>query len=430
MKNTKFEYAETITLPPMFSDADIKSVTHSGDDMKPLIICYSDQCSNTPGTSLHRYVERNLNAEIAAVSTWTDLVLAITRNPVSIIFHNKMVDPDEGSSLLIEKIKRICMRLPHQINIGVYIDYDNSPEFINELRTAGVVGIVPNPEHFGIDSSVEGLRNIMNGKSHWPSDIITCLSHPKPKKTKNIAKTFESPAPIEVKDAERVTETEQNNSAATFPNVVYFKFNHYNSPKCTKELTTRLKCTWTMPNTWQQLTHEIESGERIIATHIDMIEQAGTSVTEYIEMIQLMGRFMPKCNELKIGVVITKTTNLKIIQELKQTATTGILLDINEFSFDEVSTALTALISGKHHWPEHIIKSLPGNKPGVTRGNGVSLTERQAQIANLICKRGLSNKKVASMLTITESTVKAHVSAILKAYGVRNRTQLVLSVNK
>jgi DNA-binding NarL/FixJ family response regulator len=55
-----------------------------------------------------------------------------------------------------------------------------------------------------------------------------------------------------------------------------------------------------------------------------------------------------------------------------------------------------------------------------------SLTPRQMQVLLLVCNRGLPNKKIASSLGISESTVKIHVSAILKAYGVVNRTQLAL----
>lgn len=57
----------------------------------------------------------------------------------------------------------------------------------------------------------------------------------------------------------------------------------------------------------------------------------------------------------------------------------------------------------------------------------IGLTERQTQVARLVCHRGLSNKAVANILNISESTVKIHVSAILKKYGVKNRTQLVLA---
>jgi DNA-binding NarL/FixJ family response regulator len=57
------------------------------------------------------------------------------------------------------------------------------------------------------------------------------------------------------------------------------------------------------------------------------------------------------------------------------------------------------------------------------------LTPRQSQVLKLICHRGLSNKAIGNILKITESTVKIHTSAILKRYGVKNRTQLVLAYN-
>jgi DNA-binding NarL/FixJ family response regulator len=57
----------------------------------------------------------------------------------------------------------------------------------------------------------------------------------------------------------------------------------------------------------------------------------------------------------------------------------------------------------------------------------VKLTPRQNQVLKLICHRGLSNKAIGNILKISESTVKIHTSAILKRYGVKNRTQLVLA---
>ncbi len=59
----------------------------------------------------------------------------------------------------------------------------------------------------------------------------------------------------------------------------------------------------------------------------------------------------------------------------------------------------------------------------------MKLTPRQSQVLKLICHRGLSNKAIGNILKISESTVKIHTSAILKRYGVKNRTQLVLAYN-
>jgi DNA-binding NarL/FixJ family response regulator len=55
-----------------------------------------------------------------------------------------------------------------------------------------------------------------------------------------------------------------------------------------------------------------------------------------------------------------------------------------------------------------------------------NLTRRQAEVLSLMM-RGGSNKEICRALGLSESTVKIHVSAILKALGVRNRTEAVLT---
>ncbi len=50
------------------------------------------------------------------------------------------------------------------------------------------------------------------------------------------------------------------------------------------------------------------------------------------------------------------------------------------------------------------------------------LTRRQLEIAALL-REGASNRDIADRLSLTEGTVKLHVSAILKRLGVRNRTE-------
>ncbi|MGH1575849.1 response regulator [Planktotalea sp.] len=56
-----------------------------------------------------------------------------------------------------------------------------------------------------------------------------------------------------------------------------------------------------------------------------------------------------------------------------------------------------------------------------------SLTNQQARILDLICE-GKLNKQIAFDLTIAETTVKAHVTAIMRKLGVQSRTQAVLAV--
>jgi len=53
------------------------------------------------------------------------------------------------------------------------------------------------------------------------------------------------------------------------------------------------------------------------------------------------------------------------------------------------------------------------------------LTRQQARILQLICE-GMLNKQIAYELSIAETTVKAHVTAIMRKLGVQSRTQAVL----
>lgn len=58
-----------------------------------------------------------------------------------------------------------------------------------------------------------------------------------------------------------------------------------------------------------------------------------------------------------------------------------------------------------------------------------TLTPQQSQILRLMCE-GKLNKQIAYDLSIAETTVKAHLTAILRKLGVQNRTQAVLLSQK
>lgn len=56
------------------------------------------------------------------------------------------------------------------------------------------------------------------------------------------------------------------------------------------------------------------------------------------------------------------------------------------------------------------------------------LSERETQVARLVAG-GASNKEVAGQLSITERTVKAHLTAIFEKLALRDRLQLSLRIN-
>lgn len=57
----------------------------------------------------------------------------------------------------------------------------------------------------------------------------------------------------------------------------------------------------------------------------------------------------------------------------------------------------------------------------------LGLTQRQGEILALVL-RGLSNKRIAQMLDISESTVKEHLTGIMERLGVRSRVEAITAM--
>jgi len=53
------------------------------------------------------------------------------------------------------------------------------------------------------------------------------------------------------------------------------------------------------------------------------------------------------------------------------------------------------------------------------------LTPQQYRVLTMVCN-GLLNKQIAYELSVSEATVKAHMTAILRKLGAHSRTQAVL----
>lgn len=58
-----------------------------------------------------------------------------------------------------------------------------------------------------------------------------------------------------------------------------------------------------------------------------------------------------------------------------------------------------------------------------------TLTPQQVRVLMMLGE-GLLNKQIAYKLSVSEATIKAHVSAILQKLGVDSRTQAVIAINK
>ena len=95
---------------------------------------------------------------------------------------------------------------------------------------------------------------------------------------------------------------------------------------------------------------------------------------------------------------------------------------------DGFMNALRALVEGRLHFPSELLSPSEVDWPTPEEESPprvIRLTPRQKDVLQWILK-GCTNHAIATALGISAETVKLHVSAIFRAYGVHSRTQLVL----
>jgi len=88
--------------------------------------------------------------------------------------------------------------------------------------------------------------------------------------------------------------------------------------------------------------------------------------------------------------------------------------------------ALRVILAGGTYMPTGIVAALRGADGGSSHSE---LTLRQRRVLELL-STGLSNKRIARALEISEITVKAHVTAIFRKLGVTNRVQAGLEARR
>ena len=115
----------------------------------------------------------------------------------------------------------------------------------------------------------------------------------------------------------------------------------------------------------------------------------------------------------RIIVLTTYDGDENIYRALQAGARAYLLKDIprNEFLED-----IRAVHRGEHRIPPAVAARLAQRMPFP------DLSSRELEVLKLIVD-GMSNKEIASALTVTESTIKNHINSLLAKLNVRDRTQ-------
>ncbi|WP_187429496.1 Transcriptional regulatory protein LnrK [Roseobacter fucihabitans] len=128
-------------------------------------------------------------------------------------------------------------------------------------------------------------------------------------------------------------------------------------------------------------------------------------------------------------LVISSLASFDLVQSLLREGASGFLP--KDTSAGALRCVLAEIIAGRTYVPKDF------QKPNACENDTLAaamdhpkladLTPQQQRIMRLICC-GKPNKQIAYELSLAEATVKAHITALLRRLGVRNRTQAVVMV--
>lgn len=95
-------------------------------------------------------------------------------------------------------------------------------------------------------------------------------------------------------------------------------------------------------------------------------------------------------------------------------------------SLETIQKAVRTVLDGDVCWPPQVNESISVSAEAKAASEGLaSLTPQQFRVLTMVCE-GLLNKQIAYELSVSEATIKAHVTAIFRKLNVRTRTQAAL----
>ena len=124
--------------------------------------------------------------------------------------------------------------------------------------------------------------------------------------------------------------------------------------------------------------------------------------------------------EARVIVLTTYDTDEDIYRALRAGAKTYLLKDTPR---EELLDTIRAVAAGHTRVPSDVAAKL------VERVSSETLTAREVEVLRLIVA-GHSNREIATLLYISEGTVKTHINHILMKLGVSDRTQAVTTALK
>ncbi|MEN0088044.1 MAG: response regulator transcription factor, partial [Pseudomonadota bacterium] len=96
---------------------------------------------------------------------------------------------------------------------------------------------------------------------------------------------------------------------------------------------------------------------------------------------------------------------------------------------DDIRAGMEAVLAGDVWAPADLNDGEDDPETKAAMAELASLTPQQSRVLAMIAE-GLLNKQIAYELSVSEATVKAHVSAVLQKLDVDSRTQAVIKLSR
>ena len=124
-------------------------------------------------------------------------------------------------------------------------------------------------------------------------------------------------------------------------------------------------------------------------------------------------------------VIVSATEEALVIRRALDFGASGFIP--KSLDAEHIGAAVNAVLAGETWTPPDIdVSATEDRETGELVRRLARLTPQQVRVLMMLSE-GLLNKQIAYELTVSEATVKAHVSAILQKLGVDSRTQAVIA---
>lgn len=131
-------------------------------------------------------------------------------------------------------------------------------------------------------------------------------------------------------------------------------------------------------------------------------------------------------------IMLTASASRQVVNQCFSAGASGYVL--KSTGAEIMLNAIRLVLDGGIYVPPNMVNTEDQGITTARNGNAASgllskLTPRQVEVFQLL-KTGISNKEIASRLELSESTVKAHISAVLNTLKLRSRVEAALLAQK